>query len=169
MTVSYGTLPADSALYSRKNPSDFMDCVQGPRTDFNLTPERAAYVTMAKMPKWVERLMYLRNLLVSPFGLKTGRGRSFGADVPKEFKVGDRIGVFRIESVSDTEVVIGEDDRHLDFRISVFLDETSYYLATWVHPHNWLGRTYLRIVMPFHRLITQNCMKRLVAYQGNQH
>ena len=139
-----------------------MDCVYGVRTSTDLSASKAAYIAMAQMPAWVSKLMWLRNKVVSLAGLKTGNAPSFGGAVPETFKVGDRIGVFMVESVSDTEVIMGEDDKHLNFRISIYRDDHGYYLATWVHPHNWMGKAYLKIVMPFHRLITQNCMKRVI-------
>lgn len=163
MTVSYTALPQDSRLHGRIAKSDFVDCVYGAKSPANLSASKAAYIAMAQMPPWVSKLMWVRNRLVSVVGLKTGDAPSFGNTVPKTFEVGDRIGVFRVESVSENEVILGEDDRHLDFRISIYRNDKGYYLATWVHPHNWMGRAYLKIVMPFHRLITQNCVKRLIA------
>ena len=163
MTISYVALPADSKLQDRISKTDFVDCVYGAKSQADLSASKVAYIAMAQMPAWVSKLMWMRNKVVSLFGLKTGDAPSFGGTVPEVFKVGDRIGVFKVESVSETEVIMGEDDKHLNFRISIFRNETGYYLATWVHPHNWMGRVYLKIVMPFHRLITQNCMKRVIA------
>lgn len=163
MTISYTDLPAESLLQDRISKTDFVDCVYGAKSPADLSASRVAYIAMAQMPAWVSKLMWMRNKIVSLFGLKTGNAPSFGGTVPKVFKVGDRIGVFKVESVSETEVIMGEDDKHLNFRISIYRNETGYYLATWVHPHNWMRRIYLKIVMPFHRLITQNCMKRVIA------
>ena len=163
MVISYVALPADSKLHSRVAKNDFLDCVYGAKKTADITASQATYIAMGQMPGWVMKLLWLRNKIVSLFGLKTGSGHSFGNAFPKELKVGDHIGVFKVESVSDDEVIIGENDKHLDFRISVYRTDTGYYLATWVHTHNWLGRTYLKIIMPFHRLITQNCIKRVIT------
>ena len=163
MTISYTALPPESRLHGRIAKSDFVDCVYGAKSPACLSAPKAAYIAIAQMPSWVLKLMWLRNRLVSVFGLKTGDALSFGSTVPNTFEVGDHFGVFRVESVSENEVIMGEDDIHLDFRISVYSTDRGYYLATWVHPHNWVGRAYLKIVMPFHRFITQNCVKRLIA------
>lgn len=163
MAISYTSLPTASRLHACVGETDFLDCVHGAKYPASVSAAKAAYIAMAEMPVWVERLMWLRNIIVTPFGLKTGRRPSFGADVPDKFEVGDYIGIFKVESISDNEIIIGEDDKHLNFRVTIYRSDNGYYLATWVHPHNWLGRTYLKLVMPFHRIITQNCMKRLVA------
>jgi hypothetical protein len=33
-------------------------------------------------------------------------------------------------------------------------------LSTVVHCHNALGRTYIRVIAPFHRLIVKSCLRR---------
>jgi hypothetical protein len=57
---------------------------------------------------------------------------------------GEKIGVFRVYTVSDAEVILGEDDRHLDFRISVHLKEVQgmkdVTISTVVHYNNTLGK-----------------------------
>jgi hypothetical protein len=68
------------------------------------------------------------------------------------------IGFFPVLSKSAGELVMGEDDRHLDFRLAVLLragaaGDRELVVVTVVHCHNWLGRTYLKVIAPFHRLI----------------
>ena len=53
---------------------------------------------------------------------------------------------------------MGLDDRHLDFRLAVdvtALDERrrEVVATTLVQTHNRLGRTYLAVILPFHRRI----------------
>lgn len=59
------------------------------------------------------------------------------------------------------EIVAGFNDWPLDFRISMRAENERAYLATWVHPHNAVGRIYLVTVMPFHILIIRNAMHRV--------
>ncbi|WP_407654554.1 DUF2867 domain-containing protein [Bradyrhizobium prioriisuperbiae] len=64
------------------------------------------------------------------------------------------------------ELILGEDDKHLDFRASVQLrsrrddayDEV--ILATVVHRHNLLGKIYFRLISPFHRLVVRSNLAR---------
>ncbi|MCV0394667.1 MAG: DUF2867 domain-containing protein [Rhizobiaceae bacterium] len=124
-------------------PRDFVDCYANETTlDAETVAARAA-----RFPAWVTGLLVVRNLLVMPFGLK-GRARS-----------GECIGIFPVAGRGRNEILLGFDDRHLDFRISILCRDNVAYAATWVRPHNVLGRIYLRVVLPFHRLI----MRRAVA------
>ena len=59
------------------------------------------------------------------------------------------------------EVVAGFDDKHLNFRVSVFSEEGHVHLATWVHPHGLAGRIYLSLILPFHILIARDALARV--------
>ncbi len=116
----------------------------------------ASEAAFANFPAWVNALMALRNLIVTPFGLKTGEH-----DRPPKA----RIGFFPLLSETETEVVVGMNDRHLDFRCVVDLAEKGagqeITIATVIHRHNWLGRAYLIAVMPFHRMIVCAALARV--------
>lgn len=94
--------------------------------------------------------MALRNLLVWPFGLKTRE-----AELSPQL---GRKGMFPVLSQSQSRMVLGLDDSHLDFRILVEIKELGegrqeISASTLVRPHNLFGRVYLAIVMPFHNII----------------
>lgn len=138
-------LPAHSRLLHRVHKGDFLDgyAVQSP------LPPRAAADIGLSMPGWADALLSLRNAIVRPFGLKsdntaTGEG-----------------AIFPIEHDSAEELILGTDDKHLNFRICVMQHEGRVHMATWVHPHNLMGRAYLAAVMPFHVLIVRNAMGRI--------
>jgi hypothetical protein len=121
----------------------------------NLTAREAARLALENPPGWVRRLMALRNALVAPFGLK-------GA--AEELKTSEvEIGGFPVVSASDDRVVLGFDDRHLDFRIviDVMADRPrgqTLSVMTLVHRNNLFGRLYLAAVMPFHKLIVRTAL-----------
>lgn len=148
MTRVHATeLPRSSLLYQQPagiRPGDFMDCYAKP---CDLPPEEAAERAF-RFPAWVSALMRLRNLLVAPFGLNT------------EVTTPDRVGFFPLVTRSDDELILGLDDSHLDFRISVLKQDGQIYFATWVRTKNRFGRLYLRAIMPFHILIVRNAVKR---------
>jgi hypothetical protein len=56
-------------------------------------------------------------------------------------------------SEADDEVVLGFDDKHLDFRIVVAVAGGFATVTTIVRWHNAWGRAYLTAIMPFHRAI----------------
>jgi Protein of unknown function (DUF2867) len=99
-----------------------------------------------RRPRWVDGLLLLRNLAVTPFRLK--REAPTGAE---------RIGIFPVVSASPQRVVMGFDDTHLDFRVVVEVgsDKRGQKITatTLVRTKNRLGRLYLAAVKPFHRVI----------------
>lgn len=121
----------------------------------NLTAREAARLALEHPPAWVRRLMALRNALVRPFGLKGATEKI----VPSETEIGG----FPVISASDDRVVLGFDDRHLNFRIVIDVrrDRPSgqtLSVMTLVHRNNLLGRLYLAAVMPFHKLIVRTML-----------
>jgi hypothetical protein len=113
---------------------------------------------MGRSPRWVRALLSLRNVLVTPFGLKTS-----GEPTAKGI-----IGLFPVVSATPQRLVAGFDDRHLDFRTTVEVapaGDTRQQVTstTLVRTHNLLGRVYLALVMPFHRVIAR-AMLRQVAH-----
>lgn len=149
--VAADRLPAASSLWPLHRPGDFLDCYS---VESRLAPREAA-VKGLSLPGWAMALLRLRNALVRPFGLKT----EAGPGIPS-------LGMFPIRKDEETEFVLGLDDRHLDFRISVLRQGERLYLSTWVHPHNVWGRAYLRLVMPVHVLISRGAAARMVAPPG---
>lgn len=146
-------LPDQSTLWRLVTERDFVDCysVASP-----LLPYEAMKVGLT-MPVWVKALMGLRNALVAPFGLKTGKHLENSASAPG----GDPGALFPVTYRDESEVIVGIDDHHLDFRIAVHRADDRIFMATWVRTHNLLGRTYLTVIMPFHVLIVRDCMKRI--------
>jgi hypothetical protein len=63
------------------------------------------------------------------------------------YRVGDRLGIFRIFAETEKELLLGINDRHLDLRVSVLKSERNglpnYVVSTVVHVHNWLGHIYM--------------------------
>lgn len=142
------TLPAASALWSHHRPGDFLDCYSVAST---LSPRQAATIGFA-LPAWAQALLTLRNALVRPFGLKTGAAA--GAKTS---------GIFPVCKESADELIVGLDDRHLDFRVALMRQDGRLYMSTWVQPHNLAGRIYLKVVMPFHILISRSMVARMAG------
>ncbi|HYH18137.1 MAG TPA: DUF2867 domain-containing protein [Azospirillum sp.] len=148
-------LPPTSLLASSAWSDGYRDCFTVPLGPAPVTLDDAIPAFFHAAPAWFDTLMGLRNALVKPFGLKTGVGAAPVLAPP--FHVGQSIGVFRLVALTPDEAVFGEDDRHLDFRTSLLLRRTeqgqSLTFSTVVKVHNGLGRCYLAVVKPFHRMI----------------
>jgi Protein of unknown function (DUF2867) len=116
----------------------------------------AAHVLTGQAP-WVGWLIALRDTLVAGFGLKTSS--ELRDDVAT-----DRIDFFRVYDRRRHEIILGEDDRHLDFRLSVLVEESALcrrLVATTVVTFNHLGgRAYIAGIAPFHRLIVKSSLRR---------
>lgn len=139
------SLPPHSLLQAYVQAGDFLDCY---RCETAIAVDLAARQAM-DFPAWVRKLMWLRNLIVAPFGLKTDLDET------------QTIGVFPIVDRNDNEVIMGFDDKHLDFRISILTDGQHAFAVTWVRRHNWFGHLYLALIMPFHILIMRNAIGRI--------
>ena len=149
-------LPAQSRILGIYPATDLADAyaveLPGGASD---DPEHLARFIFARSPRWVGHLMRVRDAIVSVFGLKTARQlQAVDADAVRE-----RVGFFRIYSRAPAEILLGEDDRHLDFRLSVLCTPASpttarqLTVSTVVCCRNRLGRAYLFVIAPFHRLI----------------
>lgn len=103
-------------------------------------------------PRWIDALIRLRNILVTPFGLKTS---GEGAPAP-----GGLIGLFPVLSETPERLIAGFDDYHLDFRVVVDLAgdaaDRQVTLTTLVRTNNLLGRAYLTLIVPFHKLVARS-------------
>ncbi len=136
--------------------AQFVDAFRIATTDAGLDARHAAEAMVARQPRWIEWLIALRNLLVTPFGLKTS-GATEGV-------ARDMIGIFPVVSETPERLVAGFNDKHLDFRLVVDVapegPARSITATTLVLTHNWLGRTYLAVILPFHRLIVPAMLRK---------
>ena len=139
--------------------AQFADAFYVEIEDRDLDARRAAERMMARQPRWAEALLTLRNLLVAPLGLKTSGS---GLVPPK-----DMIGIFPVVSQTPNRLIAGFNDHHLDFRVVIDVtgpaDVQQVTATTLVKTHNWLGRTYLAIIMPFHRLIVPALLRQVAG------
>jgi hypothetical protein len=77
------------------------------------------------------------------------------------------IGIFPVVSQTPDRLIAGFNDHHLDFRLVIDVtgpgDLRQVTATTLVKTHNWLGRIYLSIILPFHRLIVPALLRQIVA------
>lgn len=106
-------------------------------------------------------LMRIRDAIVSRLGLKTASALQGAGDGHP------RVGIFRIYRTTDTDILLGEDDRHLDFRIALHCgsvpdapSDMQVVVSTVVSCHNATGRIYLAVIVPFHRWIVRAILRR---------
>jgi hypothetical protein len=102
----------------------------------------ATRLAFAHEPLWVRTLMGLRNLLGRVVGLKSAPA-----------------GGFPVIRQSANEVLLGFNDKHLDFRVVVAVAGGFATITTIVRWHNGWGRAYLTAIMPFHRVIAARMLE----------
>jgi Protein of unknown function (DUF2867) len=162
------TLPADSAvapLYKGADLADAFAVTLGKAHDGDI--RTLAQSILGDPAPWVRMLLALRDAAVAGFGVRTSGEMRRAAAKDR----GGHIDFFRVRRQSERELVVGEDDRHLDFRASILLrpgvdgggDEL--VVTTVVHCHNRLGRTYLALIAPFHRLVVKTSLGRAARKQ----
>jgi len=137
--------------------AQFIDAYRVAVDGNTLDARKAAVKMFARGPRWIEALVNLRNLIVAPFGLKkSGEG---------EPASGGMIGIFPVVSETPDRLVVGFNDKHQDFRVVVDVAARDagqdVTITTLVKTHNWLGRTYLRLILPFHRLIARAMLRQI--------
>jgi hypothetical protein len=132
--------------------AQFSDAYQLTVEGQNLDPAEAARRAVYGAPSWISFLLRLRTIMVKPFGLKPGEDPAF------EKATASNIGIFPILDRKPQRLTLGMNDRHLDFRLLVDVNDLGdgrqqVTASTVVKTHNLLGRVYLGFVKPFHRII----------------
>lgn len=164
MNIQIQSIPVNSEIALFARTADFSDCYVAS----NPWPERSAIdlfiQTVGNTPGWVNALMCLRNRIVLPFGLKN-LGTLDEVKPSHTYRVGERVGIFTLLYNSDTEVILGDLDKHLEVRLSVLKmqsDNGAAQLAvsTAVHEHNALGEIYMFFVSPIHKIIVPAVLRR---------
>src|SRR5215831_19500669 len=122
-----------------------------------------ARVAFERQAAWIRALTWVRDTVMAMVGVKSSREIGAAA-ATRGLQV---IGYFPVLSKSAGEMVMGGDDRHLDFRVAVLVRTDAQrgrelVVVTVVHCHNRLGRTYLAVIVPFHRTILRANLERTV-------
>lgn len=134
-----------------------------------LTIESLAQAVFGNPSWWFRLLLKSRDLLVAPFGVKSSD--TLRAEMQASGKA--HIDFFPVLSRSEQELVLGENDRHLNFKASVLLralaDDAGHELVatTVVHCNNSFGHFYLFVIGPFHRLVVRSNLARAVRKLGS--
>jgi hypothetical protein len=152
------TEPAD--VRQVETPGELLSAAGLPRVDFTdtftlrLPPGSSrdvedwhrALIT-AGSPAWVAALMAVRNRVARGLDLDTAGGSSDTSPFTPLKRTGDTL-------------VVGADDKHLDFRGVLRVIGDDLQCATVVHEHNATGRAYFTVVKPFHRRIVPAVLRR---------
>ena len=173
MKIVKANLPNNSILNNSHKKYDYVDSFQGVLNDYGnkITSVDIGKAFFSSGPKWIGKLFNIRNKIVSVFGLKTSENLVDRQQQLENFKCepGEQFGFFKVYNKTANEIVLGEDDIHLNFRISLFVDNTKtdntkkdLTISTTVEFNNWFGRLYFLPVRPFHKIIVPTMLKGII-------
>lgn len=132
MKIHKSPLPAGSAV-SQYPDIDYSDCFRTtlPGTE-PIRPEKLMAAFWTTMPGWLALLFKIRNLLVKPFGLKTGADGN-REKLKEALETGHDYGFMSVVGNTDDEMVISLEDKHLAAFFSVYIEDRTVYLTTGTH------------------------------------
>ena len=115
------------------------------------------------------KLLLSREKIAKKMGLKTATKLTQAEREAylNEFEgnIGDSIAIFDVLDKNDIELLTGQTDKHLDFKLSFISYEEEndkiIELATVVKIHNTLGKIYFFFVKPFHRYFMKRIFKKM--------
>ena len=156
-------MPADSALaplFENADLSDAFAIAVPAHAGDDVEP--LARIAFERQAWWIRALTRVRDVVMARVGVQSSSavGRAGAAR-------GAVIGYLPVLSKDEKELIVGADDTHLDFRVTVQLRADAAHgrelvAATVVHCHNRLGRVYLAAIAPFHRAIVRANLERAV-------
>lgn len=127
---------------------DWSDCQRQPVTaNASTDPAEWASRLFHDPPRWVAAALSLRDRVVATLGLRAASPDTFG-----------------VLAQDGEEVLLGSDDRHLDFRASVRCADGFVDVTTFVQIHNLLGRLYLRPVRLVHGVMLRRMLRRAATH-----
>lgn len=167
------SIPAGSILKKDRELFDYTDSYQSFYSDTEeaIDSTKIGILFFSGKSRLGSTLFAIRNKIVGLFGLKTSGQRSNKQKLLGSFKCepGDQLGLFKVFHKTENELVLGEDDKHLDFRVSLFLDRLqddtgrkSLTITTTVKFNNLFGRVYFLFVRPLHKLIVPAMLKGIL-------
>jgi hypothetical protein len=156
----------DSASSSRFNDAFYSDCFARQVVGKPFDTALAAYLAMsAKAPRWVNRLLWLRDRIVAPFGMTPTHGFNAHQKQAPIFKLDDPLDFFNVATINPDELELQLRDRHFTVAISLYLyrKETAQilYVTSIVTTRTRVGKGYVSVIAPFHRVVVKSMLNRL--------
>ncbi|MDB5881673.1 MAG: hypothetical protein JWP43_1551 [Ramlibacter sp.] len=169
MSVEECEFPCASQLDRRwVEAAYFSDSYRVPLLDTRATVCEIFFAIFGHHPAWMKRVLMARNAIARWCGLDAPTASELvNIEARSRYSVGDKIGVWPIFALSETELVAGRDNKHLDFRLSVVKEADgghgSVVVSTVCRVNNVFGRIYLLLIIPFHRWGMQILLARAMA------
>ncbi|RQW62661.1 DUF2867 domain-containing protein [Vibrio viridaestus] len=156
-------MPMSCGLESEKRYGHYVDSFEVV-VSRELSAKLVYYAIFAYLPKSIQLALVVRNKLVSLFGF---RPSLTVLSVPVEdLSAGTQCGDLIFYRVDDDEVICATNERHLDIWLSVQrVGNQMYAVTTLVNTHSWLGRLYLMVIRPLHKLVARQAILSALNHQ----
>lgn len=155
--VSSSAIPSQSLLDAHSvGAAYFADSYKVSLRDQSMSMPTIFFGIFGHSPLWLKTLLLLRNRAAAFFGLEVPDASLILKPVQKaHYNVGDTIGPWPIFELQEHELIVGRDNSHLDFRLSILKaqSETGHNVtvSTICNVHNIYGKLYLSVIVPFHK------------------
>ncbi len=170
MKIKTTTFPNNSKLYKNY---DYSDSYEGVFVDVknDKMMEDIGKSFFSFTPKWIENLLSFRDFFASKVGLQTLDNTIDKKDKLQKFngEPGEQVGFFKVFQKTGNELIMGADERHLNFRTSFFVENLQsenqnkkLIITTTVNYNNWFGKLYFLPVKPFHKLIVKAMLRNMI-------
>jgi hypothetical protein len=156
-------MPSECSLFPELSDTDYFDTYEAPLRRGDLRPDQLYREIMRAAPRWITLLMAVRDSIVQWFNIK--KVGQLGSEMKSDDSPpipGTRIDIFTVRRITDDEIVVGEDDSHLNFSLSLlkFRENGNQKIAfsTVVKVNNPIGKAYLLTILPFHKIIARTML-----------
>ena len=156
-------IPKNSSYAKYISDVNYSNAYRVKLQNLELSIEKNHNNVFSHVPNWIMKLMAFRNKMVSIFGLKTDAV----LNDKKSLKVGEKFGIFKIYSIQEDEIIAGEDDKYLNFRVSILKQDEELIISTFVHYNNLFGKVYMALITPFHKLVVKAMMKNAIKRENH--
>ncbi len=160
--------PEESALNTSFAVSaDHVDAFTAPLSDPGRSLPEIFHGIFAHRPYWLRAIFATRNMAAKACGLATTPlAETLRPSVTLQPKVGGTLGGWNVYTLDADELVVGRDNPHMDFRVSISKagqgPSRSVIVATVCKTKNSFGKLYLAAILPFHerglRLLIDNAV-----------
>lgn len=151
--------PQIQVIYNSLSRLDYADTFSVTNHENSL--EEITILVLGQAPDWIKSLFQLRNYLVRLVGIQP----ISKPEVIIDYKVGGSIVFFDIYKIENNFVLLGKNDKHLDFRVCISNsneEKQNIKVTTVVQFHNAKGKLYFSVIKPFHKMIVRSMVKNAI-------
>jgi len=160
--VSEISVPESSRLNMRIGVDHYRDAFSFTVNQENLSAVQVYQAIFGYLPKPVQLLLKVRNVLVKPFGFAASDTKM--ALELNDIRVGAKAGFLSVEAAEEHELICAAYDKNMDMWLSVMrVGERDFVLSTLVNLKTPLGRAYMAVIKPFHKRVAVYSVRKALA------